>query len=218
MYISPKHNTATMTDKPVSEWETEFMIEFFFERIDGWHLKIADHCINGWRDEAGKDYIQGKHRDGSPANYIADSGWAVLQIVLNYFEIIAFIKRGGYRGSKRKNNINYQLFGEGVLDVFSEYENSPDKTKVIDALYYGLRVGLYHGDAIRVDVDGETVLEHKIDSFALKFDNDLLIIDPHLFVRKLRNHLSHYCDMLMDKSQTDLRNTFRDGFLAKYGT
>lgn len=207
MYISPRHLSFSLPDKPFEEWETEFLIELFQARTDGWHLEVADRCINGWKNEKGEESIDTRHLDGRPANYIPDSGWAVLQITLNYFETIAFFKNGAEIGK------SYERFTWGVFDVFPEFMGQ--KPNIARHLYSDLRSGLYHGGINK----GKTILRHTIDSKPIEADEKtgVIIVDPHRFIPKLRQHLNAYCAELMDKNNVEIRHKFRAAFFAKYG-
>ena len=71
-------------------------------------------------------------------NYVPDSGWAVLQMVLNYFETIALFKLGA-EGRKLDNG---QRFVWGVIDVFDYLE--PNKDAVTRILWGQFRTRMYH--------------------------------------------------------------------------
>ena len=145
--------------------------------------------------------------DGRRTHHVPDSGWAVLQIVLNYFETIAFFKNGG------KIKKTYELFTWGVFDVFPEYKGK--KPNIARHLYSDLRTGLYHGGVNK----GKTVLRHTEDSKAIEANQNtgIVIIDPHRFVPSLRNHLNEYCSELLNTNSTTMRQNFRDAFILKYG-
>lgn len=206
MFISPRHHTFDLSN-PLDTWEIEDKIDYFYAAIGEWHLEIANRCINGWKNRDGTDCIRTFDRQNNPANYIPDSGWAVLQIVLNYFEIIAFFK------SDLKKDTPRLRFMWGVFDVFPEHVGKVPN--VAAHLYEDLRTGLYHGTTNR----GKTFLIHTKDSPDLIGDpsSGWLIIDPHRFVDRLQNHLIAYCAELRDGSNAVLRGRFLKAFRKKYG-
>lgn len=210
MYVSPRHHHWDLPDKPINEWDIEIMVDYFHACVDGWHLEVADRCINGWKDANGDDCITGHYLDGRLANYIVDSGWAALQITLNYFEVIAFFKSGG------RIKQNEQLFHQGVDDVFPECRGK--NPNVASYLWKSLRIGLYHGSPISGKHKGAVVLTHNLDLPPIFSDRQLqqIIIDPHRFVQRLRGHLNGYCSDLLDISNSQLRHDFKEAFRAKY--
>lgn len=207
MFISPRHLSFAVPSKPLEEWETELLVELFQARTDGWHLEVADRCINGWQNEQGEQCIHSRHLDGRPTHHVPDSGWAVLQIVLNYFETIAFFKSGGMIKK------SFELFTWGVFNVFPEHEGK--RPNIAKHLYSDLRNGLYHGGINK----GKTVLRHTIDSKPIEAEETtgIVVIDPHRFIPRLRQHLNDYCAELLNQDNHEARHKFRTAFFAKYG-
>jgi hypothetical protein len=207
LYISPKHIIFESLG-PVKDWDLDFQIDIFLARVDGWHLEIADRCINGWEDEQGNQCINAKTLDGRRANHIPDSGWAVLQIVTNYFEIIGEFK--GFRETRGKGH--YEKFEWGVFDVFREFKNhTPNVSKI---LWGHLRAGLYHSG-----MKGNKIyIAHTLNSKPISFDqiNQLLVIDPHKLIPALRQHLQAYGEQLRNPQEVDVREVFREAFISKY--
>ncbi|MBN1202942.1 MAG: hypothetical protein JXJ20_13920 [Anaerolineae bacterium] len=200
-WISPIHYATG----PIPD-DLDFKIDLFLARVDGWHLEIADRCINGWQVD-GTECINGPHpKTGGTAHNIPDSGWAVLQIVLNYFEIIGLFK------CFVKNKDSGVRFKRGVLDVFPAFRNhNPD---IADILWQDLRNGLYHAGI----KGGRVVIQHTVSSEAMTYDpsRELLIIDPHEFVRELRRHLKKYSNRLKDPDETGLRTKFEAAYYIYY--
>lgn len=221
-YISPRHQIIPLglvcyipgqehpilRPLPIEPWPIEFKIEIFEARIDGWHLEIADRCINGWKLD-GRDCINGQHfnqiLNQEPAHYIVDSGWAVLQMVLNYFETVGWFKYGC-------ENQSYKNFENGFFDVFPELKgHRPNLFKLI---WGQLRNGLYHAG-----VGSDRIfLWSSNESLALDYDTktERLRVDPHKFVPKLRHHLRNYVEQLRDPNEVELRETFLRGWERKY--
>lgn len=204
--ISPRH-VVPPSHTPMREWTTDYKIEIFLARIDGWHLEVADRCINGWKNPDGAECINAVHR-GMVMNHVPDAGWAVLQIVLNYFEVI-----GRFKVSPNpKKERDFHLFTKGFEDVFPEFKgHDPSIPKL---LWGELRGGLYHSGV----KSGRIFLGHTANSEALHFDRtrNLLVIDPHRFVVRLRAHLEQFGQMLKDPSQSAARTTFETAFDKYY--
>ena len=171
-------------------------IEIFLDRTIGWQLNIADKIINGERDNQGNVISSG----------IPHSGFAVLHIVLSYFEMIA-----KYQDGFAQNGQSGQYFREGVLSVFPQLQNHPQNILdgVLDTIYRGVRCGLYHSGM----TDPRVVLTGDID-VAMVFDaqNQRLIINPHLLVPALSTHLRAYGNQLRNPANTQLRNNFEQRF------
>jgi hypothetical protein len=190
-YISPSytpadfHTPLTFDDK----------IKIFKDRTFGWQLDIADQCING------------KRVWGIPVREpIPHSGFAVLDIVLSYFEMISKFNEGYCRTDKSKIH-----FKNGVHLVFPNLRSRP--TRLVDdalnALYGGARCGLYH-DSI---TDPRIVLTGQL-TVPLYFEPRIskLIINPHLLVPALKSHLKNYCNQLLDNRNIRLRQNFERRF------
>jgi hypothetical protein len=204
--ISPKHVVPPGFPRQ-EEWSLELKIDVFLARIDGWHLEVADRCINGWENPDGQPCINAIH-NGLKLKHIPDSGWAVLQIVLNYFEIIGLFKF--FKKSKVKDR--QFLFEKGVFDVFPEF--SGQKPNIAGILYSDLRGGLYHAGM----KSGRIFLRHAEPPLALRYDhqNNLLVVDPHVFVPRLRQHLAEYGERLRHPDETALRAKFDAAYQIYY--
>lgn len=202
-WVSPQH----ITNAPVDKWPLELKIEVFAASIDGWHLQVADRCINGWQVNGQECINSIIDYQNEPANYVPHSGWAVLQIVLGYFETIAFFQCGGVIGIDK----HYELFKRGVDSVFPEFiEFTPS---LANMLYSDLRGGLYHSGV----ASGNVILSG-VNSAAVAYDpNDRLWkINPHSFVPKLRVHLRLYVETLLNDTNHEERKKFRNAFIVKY--
>jgi len=199
LYISPNHVVLG----PQS-FDLDDLIEIFLARIDGWHLEVADRCINGWAID-GKQAITTVHLDGTPANYIPDSGFAVLQVVFNYFETIAAFKAG----VRPKRGQSGDFFKEGVRDVFPELDGT-DAASIL----WKLRGGLYH-----IGASGDMViLRHTLDTKPIGFNSSgVLVIDPQKLIPALRQHFQCYAESLRDSNQVKVRKNFQKAFKKIYG-
>lgn len=206
MYISPYHNVPAPQNFGLVD-----QIEIFAARIDGWHLEVADRCINGWKNPDGIDCIQTTDLQGRNANYIPDSGWAVLQIVLNYFEVVGEFKQS-LSNTQSKNMRSREKFSWGYYDVFPEHKGeTPDIAQI---LWEQLRTSLYHTSV----KDNRIVLSHKDDIVTISYDssNDIVIIDPHNFIKRLRSHFNDYINQLKDTAQTQMRDDFAKAYKRRY--
>ena len=173
-------------------------ITLFEDRVLGWKLDIADQLINGSQEK-------------SP---IRHSGYATLDIVVSYFEMIAKYE-DGFTGRKSE-----EYFKKGVYSVFPEFKNIPPPPQtplspvgnvvslinvVLDLMYEGIRCGLYHSGI----TNGKIFLTGEIETpMALDLQNQMLIVNPHLLVPKLKAHLQDYVARLQEVNNTDLRTKF----------
>lgn len=177
----------------------EAKITLFEDRVLGWKLDIADQLING-----------------SPEKLpIRHSGYATLDIVVSYFEMIAKYE-DGFIGRRSE-----EYFKKGVYSVFPEFKNIPSPAQtslssvgnvvslidvVLDLMYEGIRCGLYHSGI----TNGKIFLTGEIDTpMAFELQNQMLIVNPHLLVPKLKAHLRDYVAKLRDLNNTDLRTQFQ---------
>lgn len=173
----------------------EDKVRIFKERTLGWQIDIAEACINGRTG-----------CDGAPLGPIKHSGYAVLQIVLSYFEMIAKLKDGFVRPSQSQS-----YFRAGVRDVFPALA-SHDATVVDDVLsilYGSARCGLYHAGMTegRVVLLGEGLPALTYDQHRRR-----LIVNPHNLVPVLRQHLLAYVNDLKDPAKVELRENFERRF------
>lgn len=186
MWITPNYQHTDFS-YPLS---TEDKITIFWDRTLGWQLELANRIINGQAD----------------AEPIPHSGYAVLQIVLSYFEMIAKFQ-DGYTERGRSG----QYFKQGVYNVFPELQQVPEEIaeRLLDVLYSGGRCGLYHAGMTdsRILLSGER-------QAALAFDerNNRLCINPHQLVPALVAHFQRYIDALKDSHNLELRTNFEARF------
>ena len=173
-------------------------ITLFEDRVLGWKLDIADKLINGSQEE-------------SP---IRHSGYATLDIVFSYFEMIAKYE-AGFTGRESE-----KYFKQGVYSVFPEFKDTPPPEQipfsplgnvvslidvVLGLMYEGIRCGLYHSGI----TNGKIFLTGEIKTpMAFDLQNQMLIINPHLLVPNLKAHLKNYVERLRDTNNTDLRTKF----------
>ena len=192
MWITPKSQDTDFV-WPLSP---EDKITIFLDRTSGWQLDIADYCINGKRNAKGELLV-------AP---IEQSGFAVLHIVLSYFEMVAKYQKGFMTSGKSE-----YYFRQGVYSVFPHLKtvSSSMVDSLLNILYFGARCGLYHGGMTdhRIVVTGET-------AYPMTFDisKPQLKINPHLMVPALKMHLWEYGRQLRDPDNKVLRQNFEKRF------
>lgn len=166
------------------------------------------------KSELGEEYINGVYPPNTlhaskSVNYIPDSGYAVLQIMLNYFETIQF-----YKTADNKTNAKNR-FTEGVNDVFPEAKGWKISPSLADVLYNDLRSGLYH--AIAKNPTGSQIrLLHVDDTTVFTYVGaKQWSIDPHNMIRRLRQHLKEFISELKNPKNVALRDRFEKAFNTK---
>ena len=164
-------------------------IEIFRERVTGWQIDVADAVANGIKDRTGK-VIKGE---------IEGSGFAVLDILLSYFEMIA-----KYRDGYCDIGDSGKYFEKGFNMVFPEFrEKSP---WLAGKMYTNARCGLYHHSMIEEDI----ILTGEVLSPITPLDGERIIINPHTLVLKLREHFRTYIEEL--RNDKDFRYNFEKRF------
>jgi hypothetical protein len=178
-------------------WTTETKIQIFHDRTLGWQIHIAELVANG-----------GKHLNGKTFPAIPDSGFAVLQICLSYFETI-----GKYMdGYAQPGGQSKHYFEEGVKAVFPSL-NTPASATLLGNLYEDARCGLYHGS---MTVLGIRVGENATDAVVYDAANGTITLNPHKLPKALGDHLAGYVRKLRDAAETDLRRKFEARFDMEY--
>lgn len=192
MWLTPNYKASDFS-WPLS---TDDKITIFIDRTYGWQLDIADQCINGKKGSDGKIII----------NSIPHSGFAVLHIVLSYFEMIA-----KYQDGFAKNGRSEHYFKKGVYSVFPQLNTKPPQAvdDLLKVLYSGGRCGLYHGGMTdsRISLTGDVRVPMAFDTQRSK-----LIINPHLLIPELRNHLKNYDEQIRNMKNSLLRDNFEKRF------
>ncbi len=204
MWISPSLRNSDF-EMPLS---IDDKITIFEDRTLGWKLNIADKIING---EVSSD-------EAIELEPIPHSGFATLDIVLSYFEMI-----GKYIAGFNAQGRSEDHFKDGVISVFpalGDQDRAPAnpgingivKTPVdeaLDILYKGVRCGLYHAGV----TPGKVVLAGEIPHpFAFDPIDRILVINPHHLVPTLKEHLSNYVAQLREEANRELRKIFERRF------
>lgn len=171
-------------------------IMIFYERVIGWQIDIANIVANGIKDETGKVL----------KCEIKDSGYAVLNILLSYFEMIGKYN-AGYLGEMTRgtwqDNSSKKHFKEGVGMVFPEFKKYPWLPR---KLYTNVRCGLYHHGM----TEGGIILTGESNLPIKPTDEEWLIINPHLLVLKLKDHFESYIEQIINDQ--NLRVNFEKRF------
>lgn len=180
--ISPFH----LSDDFPAGMSLEQKIEVFNVRVRVWQLDPAQKLA---------DTVEG-------------SGFAVLHIVMSYFESMAKF-RDGYCGKYQSKD----YFKKGFNQVFRiEGISEKDLGDMLDGLYDAVRSGLYHASMTGAGVE----LTGQIDGPLEIFSNDdgvyYFKINPHKIVEPLRGHLFAYLRELRDPANEDLRQKFEVRF------
>lgn len=155
-------------------------IEVFSDRVNGWQLDIAQLCA-----------------DSSP-----HSGFAVLHILVSYFEMIA-----KYQDGFNKDGLSQQYFSKGFENVFPTFFGTPNeiKQRILKKLYNDVRCGLYHSG-----ITGRNIVLSGDFGFPIAFQTppDTVQINPHKLVPALKLHFQSYVRKLRDPKNVDLRSNF----------
>lgn len=173
----------------------EAKIDVFEDRVMGWQLVIADQLYFGPRDKAGTRLEP----------QIAHNGFAVLYILLSYFEMISKYEDGNL------SEVSGVWFKTGILRVFPELVGHADETDTLVAMWKGARNGLYHSAMTKqqVFVSG--------DARCMDYDaaNKRLVVNPGEMVRRTINHFLGYTKKLRDPANAGLRDNFQKKFDAE---
>lgn len=170
-------------------------IEIFQAKVWGWQLHVADLAINGGRN----------HEDAANVSGLPHSGFAVLQILLSYFETIA-----RYESGNTGKDQSREFFIQGVLSVFPQVRTFPYAAtrRFLNQLYENARCGLYHISMTRAGV--AIARTHAAISFAE--NPPRIVIDPHELAPALKRHFECYIARLRDPTQAELQENFRKRF------
>jgi hypothetical protein len=164
------------------------IIAIFADRVNGWQIDVADRLIKS--DE--------------------HSGFAVLAIVMSYFEMIGK-HLTGYEGTGAVG----EHFRAGFDSVFQEVDPA-ERGRFADRLYKGVRNGLYHdaittsGIVLAREPDDRRILAER----ATVDDAIEVVVNPELLVARIRTHFAAYVAALLDPSNAELREAFLRRFLA----
>ena len=175
-WVTPKRR---LSDLP-KDITFNIKIDIFQERIEGWQLNIADYLINS--EKAHKD-----------------AGFAVLDILLSYFEMIAKYHEG-YLGESKSE----PYFTKGVNLVFP-YSKGTNISKI---LYRFARCGMYHVGTTKnrlIRLEGGNIP-------SITYDGKKVTINPHRLVLDFKKHFKDYIKKLEDENNFQMRRNFEKRF------
>jgi hypothetical protein len=170
--ISPKHTTL---DFP-NDLTLNDKIEIFVARIEGWQIGIAKEIIS---------------------RKIPDRGFAILQIVFCYFEMLGKYVHG-YLGEDKSK----YYFDKGFAATFP---NAKEEQELFKILYTSVRNGLYHIGMTKLNVMLTDDIPGSI-GFAKQYN--LLKISPDKLVNDIDIRFHAYVDELRDPRYSKLRHNF----------
>lgn len=189
-WVSPRFKKSELTF-PLS---LDKMIDIFEDRVQGWQIIIADQAYRGVLDSKKKRVSSG----------IPHSGFAVLLILLSYFEMVAKFEAGD---TSKDSGV---WFKAGIKSVYPELSSKieQDKVMILARFYKGARCGLYHAamTSKQVFVSGD------VSTFDYDASNGKLIINPGDMIDRISSHFEAYIQRLRDLKQTTLRANFERKF------
>ncbi len=179
-------------------------LKIFFHHIWGWLIYPAEYLANGGPtrlDEA----FQRRFTEVAPTYLGLDhSGYAVLQIVLSYFEMIGgcVLPGAGKASSTQKSCAGLRHVLEHAAGVVL-----PEDHRFPSIFYKKVRCGQYHGV---LQVPGVLLSR---DFPPLACEGEQLFINPHLVPSLLEKHLIVYCNaMALEKENGEKWGLFELAF------
>lgn len=129
------------------------------------------------------------------------SGFAVLSVVVSYFEMIAKY-RDGFVGTGKSEH----YFTQGVEWVFPAIR---PHQQVLKRLYKAVRCGMYHSG---ITLHGVVITDEGDAALRSSQDGQNIIINPHQLVPALQDHFSRYVVTLQNASNEAERLNFQKRF------
>lgn len=159
-------------------------IEVFGDRVLGWQLVPAQEL----------------------ADKVPHSGFAVLHIVMNYFESIAKFRYGNR--STKESGKYFRLGFEWVFpEICAQIPNKAERRAILDSMYSKIRCGIYHAGIPGMGI----VLTGGLPG-AMEIRQEAIVINPHKIVDPLKNHLSNYLREIRNPANENLRKNFECRF------
>jgi hypothetical protein len=184
--ISPKH----YADDFPNGLRLDDKIGVFIERVEGWHLGVANAMVE---------------------TQARDRGFALLMIVVSYFEMIAKY-RDGYveetKGKRKGEGKSAHYFKEGLKYVFPHLA-LPDTYEAAEAIYENVRNGLYHTGVTRSNVFISNDIASVVD---YDTKTGTITINPDALVKALQAHFADFSAELKNPANTGLRANFEARF------
>src|SRR5579883_3418845 len=169
---------------------TDEMIDNINLYVTRRQLGVAEHLASHFADE-------------SSTHPLKESGYAILAVVVSYFEMIAQFVSGS--SSKNKSE---EFFVRGFRAVYPDTPLSRDN---IETLYRLVRCGMYHDGMTKAGVH---LSRYFPEGFALQ--NSEFHINPARVVDELRLHFTDYVARLRDPANVTERAKF-DRFCREIG-
>lgn len=184
MWVSPRYQD---TDFP-KPWSFQAKVTVFADQVFGWQLDVADDLKTN-----------------------AHAGFAILSIVLSYFETIGKFEAGDpARLSRRRFKQGIQ----SVIGPLATAEQLDIPPELVDALYEDVRCGMYHSS-----ITSEKIVLTSEPRELFQWNGILLVINPHQLVDVVRRHFAKYVGRLMsgDPADADVRRKFERVFFVRSG-
>lgn len=186
MKISPKYSHDSFGPDPTLDDK----IAVYEDRVLGWQLDIAE-------------LIRSEIENAPPGSQWQHAAFGLLNCLVSYFEMIA-----QYRSGRSSSGKSGQFFRDGLEEVFPR-SFKPDE---MEAIYSGVRCGLYHNAMTkrRVVLSGD--FPNAVNT-GLDASGDIVaLINPHRLSPVLVKHFQEYVAKLRDPSNTTLRSNFEQFF------
>jgi len=191
-FISPNFSGEKLDRGKIEDW-----IDIFEDRITNWIFRQARFLLESPHSE-----------------------YAIVQLLLPYFEAIAMYMKGQDSHGKSK-----QFFKEGFKTVFSSPGN-PEHVllRIADVLYEDARCGFFHDNMIRSRIFFANDVPEAINlnlprvngKIDLNGDIKAIIINAEKFLDEVESHFKMYIEQLRNKNNHDLRKNFKKIWLKKY--
>lgn len=205
-WISPHYKLSDFEQPLTMESKTEI----FKDRVLGWKLNIADYIINGGVNTIGVG-------DEIIIPKIPHTGYAVLDIVFSYFEMIAKFIDGFEQKGKSKYYCELGL-KRVFPPLFSQKKGSFENQQItvngekvfvtdhiVNILYESIRCGLYHSGVATGPVVLSSEFETPLTYYPYK---GLLYVNPHILVKILIADFEKYIAELNNPENELLRTNF----------
>jgi hypothetical protein len=194
-FISKTFTTAHFPNGPQT---TDEKVLVFTDRVRGWQLDPALRCIRS-----------------DP-----HAGFAVLHIVVSYFEVVGMIEFDATTHSYLKKSSggweSGREFKAGLMTVLPELstQNSKHVRWFRNDFYKKVRCGLYHQSMTRsgILVSGQLAHQDGYEFLDLGNQGSAIIINPERLAQRLSEHLANFELRLRDPQNQQLRRQFEQVF------
>jgi hypothetical protein len=157
-------------------------INIFSDRVNGWQIGIAKQIIH---------------------SQIPNSDFAILKILVSYFEMIAKYYEG-YTGTYKSR----EFFKKGLILTFPELSNEPENLKqdnLLDNFYDFVRNCLYHNGFTNQYV---LITNNIPRSFGYEKNNHLFVVCPTILTDDLGIRFNEYINTLRNPKNDSMRLNF----------